>query len=233
MCLSNFSTFISLKPLINFSLKNWSAQNQGNADSSFNPTWYRMNIINDCKEIHEFEHTYKHIKACCCSVTQSCLTLCDPMDTRLPLSFTISQSLLKLMSTELVMPSKHLVLCCPLLLLSIFTSIRVFSNESALWIRWPKYWSFSVSISPSSTHSGLVSFGVDYWIEYGKVLLSDVSPPFYAATSTGKTWAPFLERVSEKKEEGEGEGRKKKERERKEVIHLVLHCMDMVYHLML
>ena len=114
MCLSNFSTFISLKPLINFSLKNWSAQNQGNADSSFNPTWYRMNIINDCKEIHEFEHTYKHIKACCCSVTQSCLTLCDPMDTRLPLSFTISQSLLKLMSTELVMPSKHLVLCCPL-----------------------------------------------------------------------------------------------------------------------
>ena len=56
MCLSNFSTFISLKPLINFSLKNWSAQSQGNADSSFNPTWYRMNIINNCKEIHEFEH---------------------------------------------------------------------------------------------------------------------------------------------------------------------------------
>ena len=164
MCLSNFSTFISLKPLINFSLKNWSAQNQGNADSSFNPTWYRMNIINDCKEIHEFEHTYKHIKACCCSVTQSCLTLCDPMDTRLPLSFTISQSLLKLMSTELVMPSKHLVLCCPLLLLSIFTSIRVFSNESALWIRWPKYWSFSFSISPSNEHPGLISFRMD-WLD--------------------------------------------------------------------
>ena len=78
------------------------------------------------------------------------------------LSITNS-SLLKLMSVESVMPSNHLILCHPLLLPpSIFPSIMVFSNESALWIRWPKYWSFSVSISPSSTHSGLVSFGVDY-----------------------------------------------------------------------
>ena len=76
------------------------------------------------------------------------------------LSFTISQSLLRLMSIELVMPSDHLVLCRPLLLLpSIFPSIRVFSNESALRIRWPKYWSFS--ISPSSEYSGLISFRTD------------------------------------------------------------------------
>ena len=74
------------------------------------------------------------------------------------LSITNSQSLLKLMSIESVMPSNHLILCCPLLRLpSIFPSIRVFSNESALLIRWPKYWSFSFSISPSNEHSGLIS----------------------------------------------------------------------------
>ena len=78
------------------------------------------------------------------------------------LSFTISQSLLKLMSPESVMPSKHLILCRPLLLLpSIFPSIRVFSNELALCIRWPKYWSFS--ISPSSEHSGSISFRIDWF----------------------------------------------------------------------
>ena len=74
------------------------------------------------------------------------------------LSFTISWSLFKLMSIELVMPSNYLVLCCPLLLLpSILPSIRVFSNELALCIRWPKYWSFSFRISPSNEYSGLVS----------------------------------------------------------------------------
>ena len=79
------------------------------------------------------------------------------------LSFTISWSLL--MSVELVMPSNHLLLCCPLLLLPpIFPSIRVFSNESALCIRWPKYWSFSFSISPSNEHSGLLSFRMD-WLD--------------------------------------------------------------------
>ena len=77
------------------------------------------------------------------------------------LSITDSQSSLKLMSTESVMPSNHLILCHPLLLLpSIFPSIRVFSNESALRIRWPKYWSFSFSISPSEEHSGLISLSV-------------------------------------------------------------------------
>ena len=81
------------------------------------------------------------------------------------LSFTNSQSLLRLMSIESVMPFSHLILLCPLLLLpSIFPSIRVFSNESALHIRWPEYWSFSFSISLSSEYSGLISFRMD-WLE--------------------------------------------------------------------
>ena len=79
------------------------------------------------------------------------------------LSFTISWSLLKLMSVESVMPSNHLVLCHPLLLPSVFPSIRVFSNEPALCIRWPKYWSFNFSISPSSEYSGLISFRIDWF----------------------------------------------------------------------
>ena len=77
------------------------------------------------------------------------------------LSITNSQSLLKLMLLESVMPSNHLILCHPLLLPSIFPSIRVFSNESALHTRWPKYWSFSYSISPSKEYSGLISFRID------------------------------------------------------------------------
>ena len=82
------------------------------------------------------------------------------------LSFTISQNLLKLMSIELVRPSNYFFLCCPLLLLlSIFPSIRVFSSESALCIRWPKYWSFSFSISPSSEFSGLISSRID-WFDF-------------------------------------------------------------------
>ena len=79
-------------------------------------------------------------------------------------SITKCQSLPKPMSIESVMPSSHLILCHPLLLLSIFPSIRVFSNESALRIRWPKYWSFSFSISPSSEHPGLLSFRMD-WLD--------------------------------------------------------------------
>ena len=81
------------------------------------------------------------------------------------LSITSSQSLLKLMSIESVMPSSHLILCHPLLLPSIFPSIRVFSDESFLHIRWPKYWSFSVSfsISPSKEYSGLISFRIDWF----------------------------------------------------------------------
>ena len=79
------------------------------------------------------------------------------------LSFTISQRLLKLMSIESAMASNHLILCCLLLLLaSIFLSIRIFSNESAVHIRWPNYWSFNFSISPSNEYSGLISFTVDW-----------------------------------------------------------------------
>ena len=81
------------------------------------------------------------------------------------LSITTSQNLLKLMSIESVMPSNHLILCGPLFLLPlVFLSIRVFSNGSALRIRWPKYWSFSFSISPSNNHSGLISFRMD-WLD--------------------------------------------------------------------
>ena len=80
------------------------------------------------------------------------------------LSFTVSRSLLKLMSIESVMPSNHLILCYPLLLLpSVFPSIRVFSNESVLCLRWPKYWSFSFNISPSNEYSGLISFRMDWF----------------------------------------------------------------------
>ena len=100
------------------------------------------------------------------SVAQSCPTLCDPIAAcQASLSITNSQSLLKLMSIELVMPSIHLILCHPLLLLpSIFPSIGVFSNESVLCIRWPKYWSFSFSITSSNEYSGLISFRMD-WLD--------------------------------------------------------------------
>ena len=101
------------------------------------------------------------------SVAQSCSTLCDPMDCSTPglPVITNSQSFLKLMSIELVMPSNCLILCCPLLLLpSIFPSISVFSNESALRIRWPKYWSFSFSISPSAS---VLPMNIQDWFPLG------------------------------------------------------------------
>ena len=101
------------------------------------------------------------------SVAQSYPTLCDPMNHStpgLPVHHR-SWSLPKLMSIELVIPSNHLIFCCPLLLLpSIFPNIRVFSNESALHIRWPKYWSCSFKISPSSEYPGLISFRRD-WLD--------------------------------------------------------------------
>ena len=101
------------------------------------------------------------------SVAQLCLTLCDPMDCStpgLPVHHQLPE-LLKLMSIESVILSDHLILCCPLLLLpSIFPSIRVFSNESVLCIKWPKYWSFSFIISPSNEPQGLISFRMD-WLD--------------------------------------------------------------------
>ena len=101
------------------------------------------------------------------SVTHLCPTLCNPMDCHMPVSLSItnSQSLLKLMSIESVMPPNHLILYCPLPFPpSIFPRIRVFSKESALCLRWPNYWSFSFSISPSNEHSGLISFRMD-WLD--------------------------------------------------------------------
>ena len=100
------------------------------------------------------------------SVSQLCPILCDPMDwaCQASLSITNSQSLLKLMCIESVMQSNHLILCWPLLLQpSVFPNIRVFSKESALSVRWPKYWSFSLSISPCNEYSGLVSFRIDWF----------------------------------------------------------------------
>ena len=99
------------------------------------------------------------------SVAQSCLTPCNPMDYSCRTSFPVisnSQTFLKLMSVKSVMPSNLLILCSPLLLLpSIFPSVRVFSIEWVLHIRWPKYWSFSFHISPSSEYSGVISFRID------------------------------------------------------------------------
>ena len=99
------------------------------------------------------------------SVAQSCQTLCDPMNCSTP-GFPVHHQLpdlLKLMPVESVMPSNNLILCHPLLSPSI--SIRVFSNESALHIRWPKYWSFSFNISSSNEYSGLISFRMD-WLDF-------------------------------------------------------------------
>ena len=108
------------------------------------------------------KHLYIH-----CLLLFNCSVVSDSVNPwtaarQASLSFTISQSLLKLMSIELTMPSNHLILCSPLFLqFSIFPSIRVFSNESVLCIRWPAYWSFSFSISPSNEYSGLISFRMD------------------------------------------------------------------------
>ena len=102
----------------------------------------------------------------CCSVAQLCL-FATPSTTacQASLSFTISWSSCKFMSIESVMLFHHLILCCPLLLPSVFPSIRVFSNESALHIRWSIYWSFIFSISPSNEYSGLIFFRID-WLDH-------------------------------------------------------------------
>ena len=118
---------------------------------------------------HQWQDSGEGRGCCCCCyclVTQACPTLCDPVDcsTPGPLAITSSRSPPKPMSIESMMPYNHLILCHPLLPISIFPSIRVFSNESALRIRWPKYWSFSFSISPSNEYSGLISFRMD-WLD--------------------------------------------------------------------
>ena len=115
-----------------------------------------INIVKDSLSFLQFS-----------SFIQSCPTLCNPMNCSMPGLPVHHQlpELPKLMSIESVMPSSHLILCCPLLLLCpIPPSIRVFSNESTLHMRWPKYWCFSFSISPSDEHPGLISFGMD-WLD--------------------------------------------------------------------
>ena len=132
--------------------------------SSLKLRWTQSWVSGSCKikvKIHELY--------CCCSVAKSCLTLRPRglQRTRLRFSlslfFTISWSLLRLMSIEAVMPSNHLILCHHLLLPSVFPSIRVFSNELVLCIRWPKHWSFSFSTSPSNEYSGLIFFKIDWF----------------------------------------------------------------------
>ena len=135
------------------------------------------------------------------SVAQLCLTLCDPMDCSMP-GFPVHhqlQSLLKLMSIKLVMPSNHLILCHPLLLpTSIFPSIRVFSNKSVLCIRWPNYWSFSISICPSNEYSGLIFFRME-WLDLlavQEIQESSSTPQFKSINSSAFSflYSPTLTR---------------------------------------
>ena len=121
-------------------------------------------LLKNCGEITEERMKFSSVQFT--SITQSRSTVCNLMDCSTPgfLSITNSQSLLKLMSIESVMPSNHLILCLPLLLpSSILPSISVFSNESALHLRWPKYWSSSFSINPSNEYSGLISFRIAWF----------------------------------------------------------------------
>ena len=123
----------------------------------------KLSLAGHCRLIRNALHSVQFSL-----VAQLCLTLCDPMSAALQasLSTTDSRSLLKPMSIESVMPINHLILCRPLLLPPlVFLSISTFSNESVLCIRWPKYWSFSFSISPSNEYSGLTSFRMD-WLDH-------------------------------------------------------------------
>ena len=129
-----------------------------------------MHTWNTYVYIYSLCHTHTHIYISSVqfsSVAQLCLTPCNPMNSSMPglPVHHYSWSLLKLMPIESAMPSSHLILCCPLLLLPpVPPSIRVFSKESILCMRWPKYWSFSFSISPSNEHRGLISFRMD-WLD--------------------------------------------------------------------
>ena len=131
------------------------------------------------------------------SVTQSCLTLSTPWTAakQASLSITKSRSLLKLMSIESVMPSNHLILCHPLFLPpSIFPSINIFSSDSVLHIRWPKYWSFSFNISPSNEHLELISFRMD-WLDLLSVQGTLKSLPQHHSSKTSILWRSAFFRV--------------------------------------
>ena len=126
---------------------------------------------------------------CYCSVTKSCLTLCDPTDRIMP-CFPVLRSLLdllKLVSVDLVMPSNNLILCRPFLfLLSFFPGIKVFSSELSLCIHWPEYWSSSFRISPSNEYSGLIFFRIDWFdlLAVQGTLKSSPSPQFEGISSS-------------------------------------------------
>ena len=122
----------------------------------------------------------------CCLVAKCVQLFVTPWTAACPasLSFTISQSMLRIMSIESVMLSNHLTLCHPILFLpQIFSSIRVFSSESGLRIRWPKYWSISLNISPSNEYSGLISFRID-WLDLLAVQGSSLTPQFKSINSS-------------------------------------------------
>ena len=149
MCWWAFSLFLT------WALKNTAAVNIGGQVYIWTPA---LNSL----DVYLGVELPKHMTI---QFSQSCPTLCNPMNCSMPVSLSItnSQSPPKSMSIESMMPSSYLILCCPLLLLpSVFPSIRVFSSESALHIRWPKYWSFSFSISPSNEYSGLISLRIDW-----------------------------------------------------------------------
>ena len=124
---------------------------------------------------------------CCYSVAKSCPALRNPRTAACQASFTISQSVLKLMSIDFVMLANHFTGCCPLLLLSsIFPSIKVFFNESSFCIRWTNYWSFSFSINPTNEYSGLTSIRVDWFVLLAVQGTQESSPtvwkhPFFSA----------------------------------------------------
>ena len=147
--------------------------------------WIERNLLQGLDSRHDFGGWVPMICKLCCQSLSCVWLFATPWTTvyQASLSFTISQSLLKLMSIESVMPSNHLILCHPLLLLpSIFPSIRVFSNELALHIRWPKYWSFSFHISPSNEYSGLISFRLTSLI----LLLSKGLSKVFSSTTVRK-----------------------------------------------
>ena len=138
--------------------------------------WTRVShVVGRCSTVWTTREVLVYLYVCVyilfqfSSVIQSCPTLCDPMDRSMP-GLSVHHQLpefTQLMAIKTVMPSNHLILCCPILLPPlVLPSIRVFSDESVLHIRWPKYWSFSFSICPSSEYSGLFSFGWTGWISF-------------------------------------------------------------------
>ena len=131
-------------------------------------TALRKSLLNTSLTKDRWTPVRFYLTQCCCSVAKSCAILCDLMDCSMPgyslPEATIFQSFFRFTSIRVVVLSNHFILCHPLLLLpSIFPSIRVCSNESALRIRWPEYWSFSFSISPSNDYSGLISFRIEWF----------------------------------------------------------------------